>query len=151
MSFTMISALVGSNSPVDAFSYPNRVSFCVGDSGSGGTLNVNGLGVNDPIVGGAMDLATFFTPAYFRSIPLLAAFRAIPVANANVAEVQLVQELEVTIVAVSGTVTKNPAINYLGLGPGSGPTVNTPFLQIIGPAVTGSWRVDLRLRHSLTG
>ena len=150
MSFTMIAP--GSSPPVDVFSLPNAVSFCVTDSGSGGQINLNGLGVGSGTVAGAVDLKTFFgtgTPVLFRSIPLLRAFRVLTNPGTNLAaETQLVNNLHITIYPNGGTgLAAMPSVSYNGT---VGAAPNVPFLQLNGPAVSGTWRVDIELRHSLT-
>lgn len=145
MAFTAL-AFFGGTSPVDAFSTPHRVSLCVNDSnGGGGNILINGLGINDPAVSGALDLKTFFG-ANFKSSQLLTAFRALVQANANLAEQQLVTEVQVIVVSASGVPAKQPSMNYLGMAVGG---VNVPFLSVVSPAVVGAWRVDLQFRHSL--
>lgn len=150
MSFTMIAP--GSSPPVDVFSLPNAVSFCVTDSGAGGQINLNGLGIGSGTVAGAVDLKSFFatgTPVLFRSIPLLRAFRAVNPATTAVAEAQLVNNLHITIYPNgSNGLAAMPAVNYL-VGLPSGPA-NVPYLVLNGPSVAGTWRVDIELRHSLT-
>jgi hypothetical protein len=144
MSFTAL-ALFGGAAPLDAFSSPNRVSVVVADTGSGGQIQLNGLGVVDPTVSGALDLQKFFGTA-FDSQPLLRAFRALPTADSSLAEAQLVKSLLITVVNIAGSPTKQPNFAYLGLGVGG---VNVPFLTINGPAVSGEWRLDIQFRHSL--
>ena len=147
MSFVVVP--IGSSSPVDAFSLPNVVSLVVSDSGSGGQVNINGLGVVDPTVAGAVDLKTYFGRA-FRSLGVLNALRAIAPGGGNqAAEQALVPRLEVNIYPVgSPGVAGMPAVNYLG-GTPSGPN-NVPYLSLNGPAVAGTWRVEIKLRHSIT-
>lgn len=146
MSFVIVP--LGSSTPVDAFSLPNSCSIVVDDSGSGGQVLINGLGIVNPTVSGAVDLKTFFGTA-FRSIPLLRAFRALIAGGGNQqAENALVPLLDISMYPVGATgLAAMPAINYLG-GLVSNP--NVPFLAINGPAVSGTWRVDLKLRHSIT-
>ena len=144
MGFTAL-ALFGGAAPLDAFSTPNRVSIVVADTGAGGQILLNGLGVVDPTVSGALDLQKFFG-ASFNSPILLRAFRALLTADNNVAEAQLVKLLAVTMTNIVGSPTKQPALDYLGLSVGG---INVPFLIINGPAVSGEWRLDIQLRHSL--
>lgn len=147
MSFVIIP--IGGSTPNDAFSLPNSCSVVVSDSGSGGQVLINGLGISTGVVTGAVDLKTYFGSA-FRSIPLLRAFRAIAPGGGNqAAENALVPLLDITVYPVGATgLAAMPAINYLG-GLPNGPN-NVPYLAINGPAVAGQWRVDLKLRHSLT-
>ena len=149
MSFTMIAP--GASSPVDVFSLPNAVSFCVSDSGSGGQINLNGQGIGSGTVSGAVDLKSFFatgTPVLFRSIPLLRAFRLLVSGTNLAAETQFVSNLHITIYPVGSTgVAAMPSVNYNGTLPNA---TNVPFVQLNGPAVSGTWRVDIELRHSIT-
>lgn len=149
MSFTMIAP--GSSPPVDVFSLPNAVSFCVTDSGSGGQINLNAQGIGSGVVAGAVDLKSFFatgTPVLFRSIPLLRAFRLLTVGTNLAAETQLVNNLHITIYPNGGSgLAAMPSVNYSGTLPNAS---NVPFLQLNGPAVSGTWRVDIELRHSIT-
>jgi len=145
MAFVVLGFLGGS-APVDAFSTPDQASIVLNDnSGGGGNVLINGLGVNDPTVSSAVDLKTLFG-SKFRSIPLLLAFRALLTADANLAEVQFVKNLSVKFTALAGTTVGLPGIaQYLAIAVGG---VNVPFLDIVSPAVTGTWRMDIQLRHS---
>lgn len=147
MGFTVVP--IGNSTPVDAFSLPNMCSFVVDDTGAGGQVNINGLGVTSALVSGAIDLKTYFGAA-FRSLGLLNAFRAITPGGGNqAAELALVPRLEVVIYPVGAVgLAAMPAVNYLG-GLPSGPD-NVPYLTLNGPGVSGTWRVELKLRHSIT-
>lgn len=146
MSFAMIPP--GGGSPVDAYSRPDFVSFCLVDNGSGGDVYLNGCGITNGVVTGAIDLATFFGSPLFRSEVLVqGAFKAIfPSATSALTEAQLVQNLDINIVCLTASHAL-PAIAYLS-GVGPSPQV-VPYLHLIGPAVAGSWRMDIRLRHTL--
>lgn len=151
MSFIVVP--FGAGTPVDAFSFPNAVSLCVSDDGGGGQIYINGLGVTNGILAGAVDLQTYFGAANFHSIPLLKAFRAlVGVTGGNQnqsAEQQLCKNLRISIVPVNAAGGPNlPNLVYLG-GIGGAP-VNTPLLSLQGPAVAGNWRVEIELRHSIT-
>lgn len=146
MAFVVLGFLGGS-APVDAFSTPDLASIVLNDTnGGGGNVLINGLGVNDPTVSGAVDLKTLFG-SKFHSIPLLSAFKALSAADDNLAEVQFVQNLAVKFTALSGTTVGLPAIaQYLATTVAG---VNVPFLNIVSPAVAGTWRMDIQLRHSM--
>lgn len=141
----------GAGVPVDAFSFPNAVSLAVSDDGGGGQIYINGLGVTNSILAGATDLQTYFGSS-FRSIPLLKAFRKLVGVNGNqnqLAEQQFCTNLKISIVPVNGAgVVALPNLVYLG-GIGGAP-VTTPLLSFQGPAVSGNWRIEIGLRHSIT-
>lgn len=135
----------GSSVPTSSFSYPNRASLVFFDDGGGGSLLINGLGVTGV---GFSDLRTIFTSngALFNSIPLLSAFRRLTANTDYAAQAQLISRLDVAIETINNSVLA-PAINYLG---GTGGNDFVPFLAIDGPAAVGTWRIELKLRHSIT-
>lgn len=150
MSFILVP--FGSGTPADAFSFPNAVSLCVSDDGGGGQIYINGLGVTNSILAGATDLPTYFGSS-FRSIPLMKAFRMLTgVVGGNQnqrTEQQFCNNLKISMIPVNGTgVVALPNIVYLG-GVGGAP-VTTPLLSFQGPAVSGQWRIEIVLRHSIT-
>jgi hypothetical protein len=134
---------------------PDLVSLGLDDTGTGGTINVNGLGVVDPTVAGAVDLKTLFTSAglLFNAYPFLRAFRALaPVASDVTAGAQFAQWLDIKFFINSlGPIDCGLPIVNVKAGLASGPA-NVPYLQLIRPtdesATAGNWRMDLRLRHS---
>lgn len=145
MAFTAL-AFFGGSAPVDAFSSPERVSIVVNDSnGGGGDINFNALGIMDPTIGGAVDLKTFFG-THFRSYTLLTAFKALALPDVNQAEAQFVPQLLVTAMGINGPQTRTPSVGYLAMAVAG---VNVPFLKITSPAVVGTWRIDIQLRHSI--
>lgn len=144
MSFTLVAA--GTGSPVDPFSLPYTVSLGCQDDGGGGNILLNGLGFNAPALANAVDLKTFFGTS-FRSVPLLNAFRKIATASATAAEQQLVPALDIGIYALVAGATSMPGVDFTFTSSGS---TNAPIVKLVGPAVAGFWRVDIRLRHSLT-
>lgn len=153
MSLTLIPAGVGPNS--DPTLTPEYVSICAVDSGSGGNLYLNMLGVNDPTVSGAADLSTFFGKN-INELPISRAFRQIyapkpwggSLNRQALAAVQLRTYLAITIYPLSaaGVVL---GVSYDGETVGG---VQVPFLELIGPGDESahSWRIDLQLRHSIT-
>lgn len=160
MSLTMITGMAP-----DGFisSLPDYVSFAIQDDGSGGSLWINGLGVNGgPIRGGdtVTDLKTFFVgnSALFRAVPLLLAFRRLhgKVSYTNDdAQAQFLAFLNVVITPLVSTPQSNevPALWY-GVNQSSNGAGDVPYfgIQGIGDGETGAgiWRVDMRLRHSIT-
>lgn len=138
-------------SPAQAtsFSYPNRASLVFFDDGGGGQILLNGLGISNAVVATALDLKTIFTSNNqpFVSYPLLSAFRRLTVDTQVAAMQQLVKEIEISIITISTAVTIEPSIAYLANIP---PAEFVPFLNIAGPAVAGTWRIEIKLRHSLT-
>lgn len=146
MSFTIIPVTAGAS--VGGISSPYRVSFCVTDSGAGGAINFNCLGINDPVVGAAVDLPGLFGAAW-NSRGLAAAFRALqPGASSTAAMAQLLADLLVTIVPVVANSQIPPGVGYLAATVAG---VTVPFLKIQGPALAGEWRVDIQFRHSFLG
>lgn len=141
MSFTLIP--INSGAPVDQFSFPYGVSLAFTDDGGGGNVLLNCLGVGSGTVATAKDLPSFFGSAW-RSIPLANAFRALSSAATNTdVEKQLTKNLRVSVFPLSSGATP-PAINYITVIPG------VPFLEVVGPAVAGTWRVEINYRHSIT-
>lgn len=140
-----------SAAPIAAFSFPERVSLVMSDDGGGGDIFLNGRGVLNAALTGAVDLKTFFVTtisALFRSGPLLSAFKQLVTQTDNAACAQLVRSLDITIVPVDAGGRANiPHTTYLGA---VGGLEGVPFLKFSGPAVAGSWRVDITLRHSIT-
>lgn len=136
------------SAPAGSISYPNRVSLCFFDDGGGGQILLNGLGVDSGMVASALDLKSIFTSNSqpFVSYPLLSAFRRLSADTSLAAMLQLVKEVEISIVALSTAVTIEPSITYLS----NLAVANVPFLQIAGPTVAGTWRIELKLRHSIT-
>lgn len=148
MSLTAVPTIGPLSGPTAAISLPNMVSFCVQDSGAGGQIFVNGLGVVNALVAGAVDLKTFFGTA-FNSGALLAAFKTLTGNLVGAPAGQLVPGLEITIVPHGNPgLAAMPAVTYL-VGIGAGP-VQAPYVAIAGPGVAGTWRVNIRLRHSIT-
>lgn len=134
------------STPNTGYSLPDAVSFVVADTGSGGDMYINCLGMNGSPVSGSVDLPSAFGHAW-RSIPFAHAFRALtPTASDQAATDQLVRELIVTLTPLNAGATANlPWVGYLGTLSG-----NIPFLHLAGPGAVGAWRVDLRMVHSLT-
>lgn len=135
-----------------SFSMPNAVSLGFSDDGGGGNLLINGLGVLNAVVSGAIDLKTLFVTTNsrpFNSYPLLNAFRALNPGNQTDkgAQIQLVTGLHVTIVPLTTGLAAMPALEYLA---SISPVPQVPFLVLVGPAVAGNWRIDIKLRHSIT-
>lgn len=148
MSFIAVPTLGPAAGPTAAISLPNMVSFCVQDSGAGGQLYLNGLGVLNAVVAGAVDLKTFFG-TFFNSTALLSAFKTLTGALISQPAGQLVPALEITVVPVGSVgLAAMPAVSYVS-GIGSGPS-QAPYVAIAGPGVAGTWRVNIRLRHSIT-
>ena len=145
MSFTLVSAGIGS--PVDPFSLPNTVSIACQDDGSGGTIFINGLGFNAPALANAVDLKTFFGAAAFKSYPLLKAFRKILTATAAAAQNQLVPALAISIYPLVAGLAAIPGVDFTFT---QSSTTIAPLVGLIGPSVAGFWRVEMRLRHSIT-
>lgn len=151
MAFTVIPVSTGY--PVGGFSFPNRVSFGVSDDGGGGQVYINGLGVTASStlpVAGATDLKTLFAAGSvsFQSIPLMRAFRLLTASTNTAAYQQFNTYLEVLINGCNSSGYAGvPAIVPLA---GLGGNTSVPFLAIGGPSVAGLWRVDLKLRHSIT-
>jgi hypothetical protein len=155
MAFTIVPLTNFGAGFAGGFSSPDLVSLGLIDDGGGGTLNINGLGVVDPTVGFAHDLKTEFINAglLFNAYPLLRAFRALaPVASDVTAGAQFARWLDIkfNIVSLGPQGAGLPIVNVkAGL---SGGPANVPYLQLIRAAdesaVEGTWRLDLRLRHS---
>lgn len=143
MSFVLLP--VGASEPVQSLSTPYHVSVVAQDSGSGGTMNINCLGVSDPTVGGAVDLPSYFGAAW-RSKVVAAAFRGLASADANVAAAQLLPALLVTFVPVVSTAANLPGLGFLAVAVAG---VNVPFLQVAGPGAAGTFRIDIQYRHSI--
>ena len=137
--------------PDTPLSLPHYCSFCVQDDGGGGQITINGLGVTSSLVAGTTDLKTFFTGLglMWRSNPLLRAFRAVPAGTTTAAMNQFINNLEINSYFIAGNgVAGALGFTYLiNLGSGG---ATTPYLSIAGPSVAGIWRVDLKLRHSIT-
>jgi hypothetical protein len=145
--------------PTGGYSLPERVSFVVADTdGSGGSVYLNGRGVTTGTVAGAYDLRDIFISAglLFNSIPLLNPFRSIPpVAQLEDVQNQLLKGLEVTFYGITGGPAAPLNLRIATISGLGGAPVDVPFLQIIaaagGEGYTGdAWRVDVRLRHSVT-
>jgi len=145
MSFTV--EPVTNVQPTTGYSTPDRASFCVTDSGAGGQILVNGLGVTSGVVGTAVDLATLFGTA-FRSIPLLRAFKA--ATTAQKACDQFNTYLNIAWILIGNAVVAGTPQFAYALGGGGGPT-DVPYLSISGPSIASTWRIDLSLRHSIPG
>lgn len=148
MSFIIVPTTSYPDTPL---SLPNLCSFCVQDDGSGGAITINGLGVTSSQVAGTSDLKTFITGLglTWRSNPLLRAFRACPAGTTTAAMAQFLNNLDINSYFVAGNgVAGALGFNYLiNLGSGG---ASTPYLEVAGPGVAGIWRVDLKLRHSIT-
>ena len=154
MGFTVIPP--STSSPVSGISLPDLVSICVVADGNAGTdIYLNGGGILNATVTGAVDLKTLFTSngLLFDSAQLLRAFRPIYTANPSNddAERQFLKLLDLNITPLEGS-NVIFGINYL-VGLPNGP-VNVPYLRLINPGSGGegggTWRVDLRLRHTIT-
>lgn len=145
MAFSLVSAGIGS--PVDPFSLPYSVSIACEDDGAGGDIFINGLGFNNPSPAGAVDLKTFFGATAFKSYPLLRAFRKILTATATAAQNQLVPALDIGIYPLVAGLTAIPGVDFTFTQSGS--TI-APLVKLVGPSVAGFWRVEIRLRHSIT-
>lgn len=152
---------VSSGNPFGGISQPDLVSLCVADAdGTGGDVYLNGLGVTSGLLANTYDLKSLFTGAglLFNSIPLIRAFRQIFGSNASLqAWRQLVSNLEVSYYAlVAGASAPISALTLRfdqTLATVNGVVV--PLLHIQAPAggegyVGDTWRVDLKLRHSIT-
>lgn len=147
MSFIAVPTIGPLAGPTGAFSLPYLASFCVQDSGSGGQLYVNGLGVVNAVVANAVDLRTFFGSA-FNSIPLLSAFKTLVGNLIGEPTGQLVPGLDITMVPIGSVgLAAMPAVSYVS-GIGAGPP-QAPYVAISGPGVAGTWRVSMQLRHSI--
>jgi len=129
-------------------SLPNYCSFVIADSGAGGQVFVNGLGVTSGSVADAVDLQTLFGTA-FKSFSLLRVFHAVDSLSLDDVLVQFLTYLDINCYTWGGNpVTKMPSfIPTIGI---SGGPANAPYLVIQGPQVAGTWRIDLKLRHSIT-
>lgn len=148
MSFIAVPTIGPAGGPTAAISLPNMVSFCVQDNGGGGQIFLNGLGVLNALVAGAVDLKTFFG-TFFNSLSLLSAFKTLTGALVSQPAGQMVPALEISIVPHGNPgLAAMPAVTYL-VGIGAGPA-QAPYVAIAGPAVAGTWRVNIRLRHSIT-
>lgn len=128
-----------------AYSSPNRVSFVVSDDGAGGDIYLNGQGVNDPTVSGAVDIATFFGVSY-NSAALVSKSFGLSAVDSEAAANLLWPLLDISVIGID-----TPAVSPL---PGfqwvvAGGAANVPLLHMIGPAVAGVWRVNVQLRHSI--
>lgn len=142
--------------PVGAFSRPNMVSFCVADSsGAGGSIYVNAAGVVNAVVTDAVDLKTFFVTTLgvpFNSIPLVAgAFKPV---NTNQKSIQqFVRKLEINFFGIASGGAGAPLNLRFGplFGLGAGPS-DAYYVQINAPTggAINTWRVTLKLRHSIT-
>lgn len=151
--------------PVNGFSLPDMISFCVDDDGTGGQINLNGLGIVSPTVTGAVDIKRMFTDVglLFNSYPLLNAFRKLspPTGGSPAALAQLVKQVEVNIVrqSLNGSTVypDQPAVFPVAIGSPDA-AIGVPFLAIVrelsnageGPGSPGIWRVALKLRHTTT-
>lgn len=153
MSLLMVAAGVAPNT--DPVHQPEMVSFCV-VSDTGGQLAINMEGINDPTVSHAVDLATFFGIPAVDVVPLSRAFRSIypPDSGAGLQArgvQQIVKNLDINIVPISGTSGNIIlGVNYNVVVTAG---VQVPYLlltQAGGEGAAGIWRVDLRLRHSIT-
>ena len=160
MGFTVVSPASGGvrvGVPVDGISLPDLISIAVVADGNAGTdIYLNGAGVLNATVAGAVDLRTLFTSAglLFESTQLLRAFRPIynPQSPTNIdAELQFLSHLDVNITPLTGS-NVIFGITYL-VGLPNGPA-NVPYLHLVNPGSggegAGTWRVDLRLRHTVT-
>lgn len=144
MSFTVNA--VSSGSQVGGLSLPNYLTFVVSDSGAGGFVLINGVGVTSGALANAVDLATLFGAAAFHSSPLLKAFRAGPTTD-TAAMNQFLANLDINIVPVAVTgIAFMPGVLYLA----TVSAVAGPFVKITGPGAPGDWRINMRLRHSIT-
>jgi hypothetical protein len=107
-----------------------------------------------------VDLKTFFVTtshALFQSVVLGRAFRLIYQAASGatlsaLVQQQLVKNLDVTILPL-GVEDDLPGIGYTGSSVGAPAGTEVPYLQLSTSGSEGGsrfWRVDLRLRHSIT-
>lgn len=158
MALVVIPPNINSAAYIAGESLPDLAAFAISDDGSGGEIFLNGQGVVAPTVTGAYDLKTIYTSAgvLFRSIPLLRAFRLLyNTPNDVAAEIQFHNFLDLDMFPVAGSngaICGLPTITCTA-GTPSGP-LNVPYLHILRPsdesAVAGTWRLELRLRHSIT-
>ena len=154
MSLLMIAA--GTAPITDPVYQPEMVSFCVVSDDAGGQLKINMEGINDPTVTHAVDLATFFGVSAVDVAPLSRAFRSIypPASGATLlalAVQQIVKNLDVNIVPISGAAGNIIlGVDYDAVVTGSAQVPYLVLTSASGEGGVGTWRVDLRLRHSIT-
>jgi hypothetical protein len=158
MSLVVVAANVAGSSYIHGVSLPEMIGFAISDDGGGGDIYLNGQGVVNPTVVGAADAKTIFTSAglLFRSIPLLRAFRLLyRTPNDAAAEEQFQNNLDISIYPIGGTdgaTAGFPVVQANSSLPGA--AVNIPYLHFQRPGgeggVAGLWRVELRLRHTIT-
>lgn len=140
--------------PTANYCLSNGVSLVMSDDGGGGQVFLNGQGVLNALVAGAVDLKTFFVTTLgipFTANALLRAFRLLAPAGAvslSGAMSQFIRNLDISMTTVTTAVSTYPAVDYLN-AVGAAPT-NVPFLKFQGPGISGIWRVDIKLRHSIT-
>lgn len=138
---------VNSSAPVFGRSYPNRVSLAFFDDGGGGNLFLNGGGISGV---GVYDLKTLFTSVgmLFNSYPLLRAFRQIPNGTNDENCDRILSEIEIVTNQIStATPLANMAVTYNAPTPLN---LTWPAIALVGPGIARQWRVDIRLRHSIT-
>lgn len=152
MAFTLIPT--NSGYPTTGYSLPNMVSFCVEDDGAGGEILINGQGINDPTVADAVDLKTMFTGVSknFNSIPLLRAFRIIPSTLLQDGLDQNIKNLEISFYQVGQAATGSTGLLFIPIVGAVGGPDNVPYLVINAPGADSAtqWRIELKLRHSIT-
>lgn len=150
MSVTLVP--LGSGYLTQGFSLPDLVSFCIADDGTGGELLV-GMGVTEALPVGGVDLQAAFIAAgiLFNSSPLLSVFRLLtPTASSTAAMNRLVKGVDVNVVpAGSSQIYELPIVLQTEAGG------NFPYVAFSRPnggeaPPTGVWRVDIRLRHTIT-
>lgn len=146
----------GLGPPAGPVSLPDLISVGVEDtSGGGGELYINGLGITSGLAATAYDLKTFLVAAglNFSSIPLLGAFKK--ARTAALAWQRLVSMLEVNYYALSaGNVTDPLNLRF----DATSDVVNGEIVPLLHVSAAdggegysgGLWRLDLRLRHTLT-
>jgi len=143
---------VSTGYPTSGFSLPDLISLCIrDDDGTGGALYLNGLGVTN-ILNNSFDLKLLFTGVglVFNSYPLLRAFRAVNAATGNAEMLaQVAKYLEINYYPIAGGAIPLRFVPIAGLG-GDPPTVS--YLQIIAAVGTigDTWRLNLKLRHTVT-
>ena len=154
---SLVPVVVTTGYPVTGFSLPDLISLCVRDAdGTGGTLYLNGVGVVNGV--DIFDLKTLFTAAGlpFNSIPLLRAFRSVPAATGNASALaQFSKNLEINYYPTVGVADPAFALRFQPIaGIGGGPAT-APYLQIVAPSGGGGyagdiWRLNIKLRHTVT-
>jgi len=158
MSLTLMNPANYSSGFFGGISLPEVAVFCISDNGAGGDLYINGLGVADGDVTGALDLESIYTDSglLFKSLPLLRAFRALfGTPTDAAAELQFQQFLDIKVWSpTTGSDNGFAGVPTFGAKAGlPGGPANVPYLHIFRPggegAVAGQWHIELKLRHSI--